>query len=188
GAAYWAHLNRIRTDLTPPPTDTTSLKVKTYGVSLNTATPKILIPVPGTGALASPPGSVAAKFITILPSGKTLNSGSYRGPATITNFKVIRQDLAGGTGKFYDSWEDSQQGNDHELDQWGVISYQFLSANTQIQVTTQVVFASAGFTLGFGFVIAGTQGSDGEHFLSAHGNPPGNTTFNYIAADGTVEC
>ena len=185
GAAYWAHLNRIRTDLTPPVTDTTSLKVKTYGVALNTATPKILIPVPGTGTLASPPGSVAAKFITILPAGKTLNSGSYRGPATITNFKVVRQDLAGGTGKFFVSWEDSQQGNDHELDQWGVISYQFLTGNTQIQVTTQVVFASAGFSLGFGFVIAGTQGSDGEHFLSAH---LGNTTFNFTAADGTVEC
>jgi type IV pilus assembly protein PilY1 len=186
GAAYWAHMNRIRTDLTPPATDTTSLKVKTYGVSLNTATPKILIPVPGTGALATPPGSVAAKFITILPAGKTLNSGSYRGPGTITNFKVVRQDLAGGTGKFFVSWEDSQQGNDHDLDQWGVISYQFINGTPmQIQVTTQVVFASAGFSLGFGFVIAGTQGSDGEHFLSAH---LGDTTFNFTAADGTVEC
>jgi type IV pilus assembly protein PilY1 len=185
GAAYWAHTNKIRTDLTPPATDTKSLKVKTYGVALNTATPKILIPVPGTGALASPPGSVAAKFITVLPSGKTLNSGSYRGPATITNFKIVRQDLAAGTGKFFVSWEDSQNGNDHELDQWGVIAYQFLNSNTQIQVTTQVVFASAGFTLGFGFIIAGTQGSDGEHFLSAH---LGNTTFNFTAADGTVEC
>jgi type IV pilus assembly protein PilY1 len=185
GAAYWARTNRIRTDLTPPATDKTSLKVKTYGVALNTATPKIVIPVPGTGALATPINSVAAKFVTILPAGKTLNTGNYRGPATITNFKIVRQDLAGGSGKFFVSWEDSQQGNDHELDQWGVISYQFTGGNTQIQVTTQVVFASAGFSLGFGFVIAGTQGSDGEHFLSAH---LGNTAFNFTAADGTVEC
>ena len=185
GAAYWARTNRIRTDLTPPATDKTSLKVKTYGVALNTATPKIVVPVPGTGALATPVNSVAAKFVTILPAGKTLNTGNYRGPATITNFKIVRQDLAGGSGKFFVSWEDSQQGNDHELDQWGVISYQFTGGNTQIQVTTQVVFASAGYSLGFGFVIAGTQTSDGEHFLSAH---LGDTTFNFTAADGTVEC
>src|SRR5262249_31791394 len=73
---------------------------------------------------------------------------------------------------------------DYDLDQWGYISYKFLSS-TQLQVTTQVVYASAGFSLGFGFVIAGTTGSDGVHYLSAHA---GNTTFNFTANDGTVEC
>jgi type IV pilus assembly protein PilY1 len=186
GAAHYARTNRIRTDLTSVPgTDATSLKVNTYGISLNTATPKMVIPVPGTGALAIPPNSVPARFVTILPTGKTLNAGSYRGGGSITDFKVVRQNLANGTGKFFVSWEDSLQGNDFDLDTWGTIEYRFVNSNTQIQVTTQVVYAAAGFTLGFGFIISGTNGSDGEHFLSAH---KGNTTFDYTAADGTVEC
>ncbi|MDQ5839817.1 MAG: hypothetical protein M3537_01415, partial [Chloroflexota bacterium] len=187
GAAHWAHTNRIRTDLTVPGTDTRSLKVNTYGISLATATPKILIPVPGTGALAAPAGSVPARFVTILPTGKTLNAGSYRGGGSIADFRVVRQDVVNGTGKFAVQWEDSLQGNDYDLDSWGVISYRFLPGNTQIEVTTQVIYSSAGFTLGFGFIIAGTtpQNTEGEHFLSAH---KGNTVFNYTAADGTVEC
>jgi type IV pilus assembly protein PilY1 len=192
GAAYWAHTNKIRTDIAVPATDRTSLKVKTYGISLNTAVPKMVIPVPGTGALATPAGSVPAKFITLLPTGKTLNGGSYRGGGTITDFKVVRQDLAAGTGKFFVSWEDSLQGNDYDLDQWGVISYQFVNGNTQIKVTSQVIYASAGFSLGFGFIISGTRNvaagntnTDGEHLLSAH---KGNTQVDYLSVDGVVEC
>ncbi|MSQ50457.1 MAG: hypothetical protein EXR28_01080 [Betaproteobacteria bacterium] len=179
GAAHWAHTNKIRADFSPtapPPTDTRSLKVNTYAVSLSGANPTIKIPVPG---------SFPTKYITILPAGRTLNAGSYRGTGSITEFKIVRQHIANGTGKFFVSWEDSLQGNDYDLDTWGYISYRFLPGNTQIEVTTQVVYASAGYTLGFGFVIGGTQGQDGVHYLSAH---KGNTTFNFTAADGTVEC
>jgi type IV pilus assembly protein PilY1 len=188
GAAHWAHTNRIRADLTLPATDRRSLKVNTYGISLTTATPKILIPVPGTGALASPAGSVPARFVTILPTGKSL-SPSYVGGGSIADFRIVRQDVVNGTGKFAVQWEDSLQGNDYDLDTWGVISYRFLSGNTQIEVTTQVIYGSAGFSLGFGFVISGTTpaNTEGEHFLSAF-KGTNNTVFNYTAADGTAEC
>jgi type IV pilus assembly protein PilY1 len=192
GAAWWAHLNHIRTDLTVPVGDTRSLKATTYAVSLSGGNPTIKIPVPGT----SP-----TRYVTILPAGRTLNSAcggsgqpacpvlpttnAYRGTGWITEFKIVRQDLVNGTGKFFVSYDDSLQGNDHDLDAWGYISYKFINSNTQLQVTTQVVYAAAGFSMGFGFVISGTNGSDGVHYLSAH---QGNTIFNFTATDGTVEC
>ena len=167
GPAWWAHTNRIRADLTVPATDTRSLKVATYGVALASAVPTIQVPVPGSSPI---------RYVTLQPANRTYDGAIDRGHGSIVDFKVVRQDLAAGTGKFFVSWEDSTQGNDYELDSWGYITYQFQAANTQIAVTTDVVYAAAGHSLAFGYVISGTQALDGAHFLSAH---KGNQIISY---------
>jgi type IV pilus assembly protein PilY1 len=181
GAAHWAKTTRIRSDIAGvPASDARALKVTSYGVALASAVPTIQIPVPGT-----------TRFVTIQPTARTFNAGADRGHGSIVDFKVIRQDQAAGTGKFFVSWEDSVQGNDYDLDMWGFISYRFLTSNTQIELTTDVVYAAAGHSIAFGFVISGTASSDGAHFLSAH---EGNTNIVYRfpngfnAASGTLEC
>ncbi len=161
GAAHWARTNRIRTDLTVPANDTRALKVTTYGIALASGAPRIEIPVPG---------SSPTRFITILPASQTWNSadgaGNSRGGGAIVDFKVIRQDHAAGTGKFFVSWENAQQGSDYDLDVWGTIEYRFQAGNTQIQVTTNTFFGAAGSSTLFGYVISGTTGQDGVHFHS----------------------
>jgi len=159
GAAWWARTNRIRSDITGVPTsDAKSLKVTTYGVALASAVPTIQIPVPGTSPTT---------YVTIQPTARTYNVALDRGHGSIVDFKVIRQDLAAGTGKFFVSWEDSTQGNDYDLDMWGTISYSF-PASGQIQVTTDVIYAAAGHSIAFGYVISGTTTGEGAHFTSAH--------------------
>jgi type IV pilus assembly protein PilY1 len=167
GAAHWARTNRIRSDITVPATDTKALKVTTYGVALASAVPTIQIPVPGSSPV---------RFVTIQPTARTFNGATDRGHGSIVDFKVIRQDIAAGTGKFFVSWEDSTQGNDYDLDMWGFISYRFLSGNSSIEVTTDVVYAAAGHSIAFGYVLSGTTNGDGVHFHSAH---DGNQIISY---------
>jgi len=169
GAAWWARTNRIRSDITGvPPSDTRSLKVTTYGVALASAVPTIQIPVPGTSPVT---------YVTIQPTARTFNGAIDRGHGSIVDFKVIRQNLAAGTGKFFVSWEDSTQGNDYDLDMWGTISYSFPSAG-QIQVTTDVIYGAAGHSIAFGYVISGTTDGEGAHFTSAH-KGGGGTVISY---------
>ena len=164
GAASFAHTNRIRTDIAVPATDKKSLKVDTYGIALATNVPKIKVPVPGK----------TGQTVTILPAMRCINP-NYCGSGQIVEFKVIERDVVKGTGKYFVQWEDSQQGNDYDLDFYGIISYEFKNSGNQIDVTTQVVGGAAGYTLGFGYVISGTDG-DGVHFFSAF---KGGYVFNY---------
>jgi type IV pilus assembly protein PilY1 len=173
GAAHWARTNRIRTDLTVPATDARALKVNTYGIALASGAPKIEIPVPG---------SSPTRFVTILPASQSWNSGdgagNSRGGGAIVDFKVIRQDHAAGTGKFFVSWENAQQGSDYDLDVWGTIEYRFQASNTQIVVTTNTFFGAAGTSTLFGYVISGTAGQDGVHFHSGF-KGTSNTVISY---------
>jgi len=189
GAAHWAHTNRIRSDLTVPADDTRALKVTTYGIALATGAPRIEVPVPGSNPV---------RFITILPASQTWNSndgaGNSRGGGAIVDFKVIRQNHAAGTGKFFVSWENAQQGSDYDLDVWGTIEYRFLSGNTQIEVTTNTFFGAAGSSTLFGYVISGTAGQDGAHFLSGFKGSGGTViSYNYptgrtTTTSGNNEC
>lgn len=182
GAAHWAHTNRIRSDIAGvPASDTRALKVTTYGIALASAVPTIQIPVPGS-----------SRLVSLQPTARTYNGSTDRGHGSIVDFKVIRQDAAAGTGKFFVSWEDSTQGNDYDLDMWGFISYRFISSNTQIEVTTDVVYAAAGHSIAFGYVISGTTTGDGVHFHSAH---KGNQVISYhfpsgfsVSLSGNNEC
>ncbi len=175
GIAYQAHTNKIRTDLTIPPDPnklfTRALKVDTYGIALATTTPKIVIPVPG----------VAGQKVTILPAYR-LDLGTRFGGGTIVDFKVVRQDLAGGTGRFYVNWEDSGFGGDYDQDVIGIIDYcvktastsctvtkpdgsTFVPPNDTVTVSTDVIAAATANPQGFGYVISGTK-QDGVHYHS----------------------
>lgn len=163
GAAWYAHTNRIRSDLTVPPTDTSALKVDTYGVQMANNVPRITV-------------NVGGKTVTILPAYRLDRScdtadganipcsDSGTGPfgtGTLVDFKVIEQSPAGG--RYYVNWEDSNQGGDFDQDMWGTLSYT-VSGDT-ITVTTDAVSASSNHGQGFGYIISGTN-QDGPHFTS----------------------
>ena len=164
GVAYAAHINRIRSDLNAsiPASDTSSLKVNSYGVQLASNSPKISILVPGTSGATS-------QYVTITPT-YTATWGAGR----LIDFRIVQpyattscpSGTASGTycGSYYVNWEDSQQGGDFDQDLWGVISYAITA--TQIVVTTDAIGASSGNPQAFGFTIGGTKGYDGPHFFS----------------------
>lgn len=135
--------------------------VRTFGVALAAAVPKIEIPVPGK----------EGQNITILPACRNhLHLKQDTGVGTPTNcaivdFKVFDSpsaEVSGTTvnsGKLYVNWEDSEQGGDYDQDMWGIIDYEVTS--TAVTITTQVIAQSTGDAMGFGYVITGTESDDG---------------------------
>ena len=180
GVALSAHTTRIRTDVAvpappaPPQADPfkKALKVDTYGIALSPTVPKIVIPIPGQ------PG----KTVTLMPAYR-LDLGANRyGGGTIVDFKVVRQDIPGGTGRFYVNWEDSGFGGDYDQDVIGIIDYCIPTATNggcrvvppsgaafnvtdpnAVVVTTDVIAAATANPQGFGYIISGTT-QDGVHF------------------------
>jgi len=172
GAAYYAHSNRIRSDITVPSGDTSSLKVTTYGISLATNTPQIVVPVPNS-----------SRKVTLIPALRvnlTDNNPPPIGPGAIVDFRVINQNIAAGTGSFYVNWENSTQGSDYDQDMWGVISYAINTATNSVAVTTVANSLSAGTSISFGYIINGTT-QDGLHFHSGGlGNNGGTPSASYV--------
>lgn len=123
--------------------------VRTYGVSLAPAVPKVDIPVPGGDG----------KQVTIMPACRntTLNPDAN---CAIVDFKIIEQEtLTEGTqtvntGLLYVNWEDSEQGGDYDQDMWGTMRYTVSS--TEVAVTTHVMAQSSGDSMGLGYIISGT--------------------------------
>jgi len=162
GLAYYAHTNSIRTDLTE-----NRQKVTTYGVALAPGVPEIKIPVPNS-----------SKTVTILPACR---NNTVSGNCALVDFKIVSQNVAAGTGKFYVNWEDSEQGGDFDQDMWGVLDYTINTGTNTIKVTTDVIAQSTGFHMGFGYVINGTL-LDGFHVHSGINN------FNYTDPAGVPGC
>jgi len=154
GMAYFARANSIRNDL---PSEQT---VRTYGVALAPAVPRIEVPVPGA----------SDKTVSILPACRNTNPDPD-GNCAIVDFKVVEQNqgvdtgagVLANTGKLYVNWEDSEQGGDFDQDMWGVIDYEVTSS--QVKITTNAIAESTTQPLGFGFVISGTT-NDGFHVNS----------------------
>lgn len=149
GLAYGAKTTDIRTDL--PGTQS----VKTYGIALSPAVPRIDIPVPGS-----------SKKITLLPACRNTGpDGNNVGNCAIVDFKIVEQNHTANpaTGKLYVNWEDSEQGGDFDQDMWGVIDYEV--SNTTVKVTTDVIAESTSGRMGFGYVLSGTT-KDGFHVAS----------------------
>lgn len=140
--------------------------IKTFAVALAPAVPRIDIPLPGESETA----------VTILPACRNASIG---GNCAIVDFKVVRQDLENGTGKFLVNWEDSEQGGDYDQDMWGVIDYT-ITDNT-LEVTTRTAQESTSGRLGFGYVLSGTT-QDGFH---AHSGILG---FDYTDPTGVLGC
>jgi type IV pilus assembly protein PilY1 len=157
GIAYQAHTTRIRTDITPPVTDTKSLKVTSYGIQLATNVPTLTIPVPGS----------STKKVIIQPLYRLdLGSSNYGGGALV-DLHVVRQQTVGSvsTGKVYITWEDSEQGGDYDQDMNGSLEWTLDAAANTITVTTDAISASTANPQGFGYAISGTT-KDGAHFHS----------------------
>lgn len=155
GLAYYAHTNKIRSDMVPPVSDTKSLKVTTYGVQLASSTPVIELLVNG-------------QKVVITPAYSLVRGGNY-GSGTMVDFRPIGIPTP-TSGTFYIAWEDSNQGGDYDQDVWGKLSYDVVGG--QVKVTTQVVAQATANPQGFGFTITGTT-QDGPHFYS------GILNFNY---------
>jgi len=125
-------------------------KITTYSVVLNTKLPEIIIPVGG-----SP--------VKLVPACRTYSRDN---PHLIINgalvdFRVISQDS--DSGKFYVNWENSEQGSDFDQDCDGYLTYQV--NGSQITVTAQITSHSASRRFDFGYILSGTQGTDGLHLV-----------------------
>lgn len=162
GLAHWAHTNDIDTQASQPLSGTQ--KIDTYSVALAGAVPQVEIEVPG---------SATDQVVKILPACRNEDVG---GACALVDFKIVSQDAAAGTGKFYVNWEDSEQGGDFDQDLWGTVSYVVDNAAQTIQVTTDVHADSTSYAMGFGFIISGTT-QDGYHAYSG--------IYNYTYADAT---
>ncbi|WP_237064383.1 pilus assembly protein [Microbulbifer zhoushanensis] len=160
GLARYARSNSIRSDLSGDQT------VRTFGVALAPSVPQVRVPVPGD----------AGKTISILPACRNSATG---GNCAIVDFKIVSQDIAGGTGKLYVNWEDSEQGGDFDQDMWGVIDYEVDTAT--VKVSTTVIAQSTPNPMGFGFVIGGTT-QDGFHAFS------GINGFEYVSSSTISSC
>lgn len=150
GLAQYAHTRDLRTGLTGDQT------VKTFGVALSPAVPRINVPV-------------GNRIVTILPAYILNHPDRGRGAGTLVDFKVVER--TDGYGKFYVSWEDSEQGGDYDQDIWGLIEYRV--DGSKVRVTTDAIAESTNNPQGFGYIISGTT-QDGFH---AHSGIEG---FNYI--------
>lgn len=167
GLAYHARTNRIRTDLTIPASDTRSLKVTTYGISLATNVPTLPIRVLGDTA----PRAIIQPIYRLDLGGGNLGGGA------LVDIKLVRQTVAAtsSSGSLYLNWEDSEQGGDYDQDMWGVLNWCMqVGADTtscpgnpanSISITTNTIAESTGNRQGFGYVISGTN-KDGPHFHS----------------------
>lgn len=147
GLAYYARQN----DIMPGLQGTQS--VRTFGVSLSPAVPKVTIPVPGR-----------TQSITILPACRN-TSPNPAANCAIVDFKFVQQTSNGATssGKLYVNWEDTEQGGDYDQDMWGVINYAI--TNSTVTITTDTIAQSTGDRMGFGYVINGTT-TDGFYVHS----------------------
>ena len=176
GAAWYAHMNRIRptfvggsTGVAPPVSDKRSLKVTTYAVQLATNTPKVVVPIPGS----------ASQKVIIQPTYRLDKGAGKFGGGTLVDFKIVAQDLVAGTGTFYINYEDSGFGGDYDQDVWGRLSYCVKTATTTcplvngavsipdgtITITQDIIAQSTGNPQGWGFIVSGTT-QDGMHFFS----------------------
>lgn len=159
GLAYYAHTRDIR-----PETSSTGLLgdqvVNTYAVALASGVPVIQIP--------DPEQTTNVALATILPACRNA-SLSPQGNCAIVDFKIVEQMVdpvkKQATGRFYIDWEDSEQGGDYDQDMWGTLDYVLDKVAGTLTITTQVQANSAGYALGFGYVLGGTS-DDGFHVHS----------------------
>lgn len=159
GLAHYAYTNDLRTDLS------NDQVIKTYGVTLAPVVPKLAIPKPdGTPA------------VTILPACRNTALGAN---CAIVDFRIISQDIAGGTGSILVQWEDSEQGGDYDMDMNGILSYAVV--DNSVTITTQIFAQSTPNAMGFGYIISGTT-KDGFH---AHS---GINDFSYSDSTGVTGC
>ncbi|MBM9535543.1 pilus assembly protein [Desulfobulbus alkaliphilus] len=167
GLAHYAYTNSIRNNLTK---DTQF--VKTYGVSLAPAVPRIEIPRPGE----------TVPSVVILPALENVEDGGLRG--ALADFRIIDQDIENGTGRFFIQWDVHEWGSDFDMDINGTLTYQI--TEDDITITTDVWSQSSSRTTGFGYIISGT-GEDGFHAHSGINGYNGSHCSNCRITDAPTE-
>ncbi|HCC54443.1 MAG TPA: hypothetical protein DEQ20_05905 [Desulfobulbaceae bacterium] len=129
--------------------------IDSYAVAMASSTPSLEIPHPITGE----------KAVTILPACRN-TSLTPNGNCAIVEFKIVSQTANNGggigQGKVYVNWEDSEQGGDFDQDMWGILEYTINANTNTIEVSTDVIAQSTGYSMAFGYVISGTS-QDGFH-------------------------
>jgi len=164
GLAHYAFTNDIRDDLTD------DQNVKTYGVALAAAVPKIVVDLP----TAADPD----RKVTILPACRD-HRMEPAGSCAIVNFKVIEQ--TNDAGSFYVQWEASASGGDYDQDMGGILNYRVNLGADTITVQTLVIAESAGMISPFGYTISGTS-KDGFHAHSGLNN------YDFTDPTGVLGC
>jgi type IV pilus assembly protein PilY1 len=176
GLAAYAHVKGIRELIT-------TQTVTTFGMAFSQSKASVVIDVPGGGN----------KKITLSPACQNISVGS----CAIVDFKIISHNepaIAGHeTGKLYVNWEDSEQGGDFDQDMWGIINYDVSAA--KLSISTNVIAQSSIYTMGFGYVIGGTN-NDGFHAHSGINgytdtipsvlDVDGSTRVNYAVGNATA--
>lgn len=139
-------------------------QVSTFGVTLAGALPSIYITTEG------------GREITVIPACRNKgddgndddNNGDEAnyvgvGRCALAGFKAVSVDAT--SGKYFISWEDSEQGGDYDTDLSGIISYT-LDGDT-LNMDTQITYESTGEVLHFGFIVSGAgSGLDGAYYPS----------------------
>ncbi|MGB5640222.1 MAG: PilC/PilY family type IV pilus protein, partial [Sedimenticolaceae bacterium] len=159
GLAYYANTTSIRDDITDADANPVDINVKTFGVTLAPAVPKIEVIRAGS----TDPEDVVA---VILPACR---NDSVDGNCAIVDFKVVQKqtETSPGSGqyrgRYYVNWEDSEQGGDYDQDMAGMLEYTV--TGSLLTVTTRAIGQSTPYRMGFGYILAGTD-TDGFHVHS----------------------
>jgi type IV pilus assembly protein PilY1 len=167
GLAHYAHTESIRTDLRNQQDEEVPIHVKTYGVTLAPAVPRIDIPRPGE----------TDSIVTILPACENTGDGGLR--CALADFRVLEQDTEAGTGSFFIQWDVHEWGSDFDMDINGTLSYEI--TNNDITITTNTWAQSSSRSTGFGYIISGTT-QDGYHAHSGINN------YNFTDPSGVLGC
>ncbi len=120
-------------------------KVSTFSVALASPLPHIEIPVNG-------------RKITIVPFAKSVAgsgisaTGAFQPTNQIVDFYV--DTLTATSGRFRVSFEDVEQGADHDMDAIAVYEYNVVGSDVQVTLTSE--YAYGGITQHMGYVISGT--------------------------------
>ncbi|MDD9824718.1 MAG: PilC/PilY family type IV pilus protein [Gammaproteobacteria bacterium] len=192
GAAYYAHITDLRTDLQGDQT------VNTVAVDLRPVLPELRIPI-------GDPASATRQVLlqpAYLNSNQQLDDNPGFDPAIrisgtmtvrptggrlVKFLPVVDHELqADGTyrGLYMVGWEDSIEGTDFDHDILGSLEYVVDAAANTIRVTTDILSESAGQGIHlFGFTIQGTT-QDGFHAYSGH--TAGATAFGPSEYDNPV--
>lgn len=128
-------------------------KLSSYVVALASPLPQFRIPV-------------GDHFITLVPFGKSVGSGStpysaYHPTNTIVDFYV--EDIAedGRSGTFRINFEDVEQGNDHDMD--AIVRYEYeVIGDNQLRLELTSEYAAGSVVQHMGYVISGTT-ADGVY-------------------------
>lgn len=119
--------------------------VNTFAVALASPLPHIEIPVNG-------------KKVTLVPFAKSVAgssidaNGNFQPTDQIVDFYV--DTLTSTSGKFRVSFEDVEQGADHDMDAIAIYEYNVVGTDVEVKLTSEYAFG--GITQHMGYVISGT--------------------------------